>query len=168
MDERQKRKKLSAGQIAEISRKLLVLKAFIPKSFARKPRRLEEIDRWKATELRQFLLYSGKLVLRGTLRQELYDHFMTFSIAMCILACPRIAQMHSEYAHNLLKYFVGQAHILYGKEFLVYNVHCLLHIASDVEQFGSLDNFSAFRFENYLHKIKKLVGYVQENRQWCR
>ena len=64
---------------AEISRKLLDLKAYIPNVFARKPRGLNIIDRRKATELRQFLLYSGKLALKGILRRDLYDHFMVLS-----------------------------------------------------------------------------------------
>jgi len=35
------------------------------------------------------------------------------------------------------------------------NLHTLLHICSDVQKYGSVDNFSAFRFENYMSNIKK-------------
>ena len=38
-----------------------------------------------------------------------------------------------------------------------YNVHVLPHLAEDAMQFGQLDNFSAFPFENYLHRLKRLV-----------
>ena len=41
--------------------------------------------------------------------------------------------------------------------FLVYNVHALLDIASDVEAFGCLDQCSTFPFENYLQQLKRLV-----------
>ena len=40
---------------------------------------------------------------------------------------------------------------------LVYNVHMLLHLSSGVKNFGSLDECSAFPFENYMHQLKQLV-----------
>ena len=43
--------------------------------FARQPRRLQELDRWMATEFRQFLLYTGPLVLKGIVSKELFQHF---------------------------------------------------------------------------------------------
>ena len=97
--------KLSAGQEEEISRRLKDLKPSIPGIFPRKPRGLDIIDRWKATELRQFLLYAGKLVLEDILRRELYNHFMVLSIAMCILVCPQKAVVHNNYAHDFVGVF---------------------------------------------------------------
>ena len=46
---------------------------------------------------------------------------------------------------------------LYGPGFLVCNVHCLIHLATDVKRFGCLDVFSAFPFENHLKMLKHLV-----------
>lgn len=42
--------KLSIGQIDQISLKMITLKRYIRREFARKPCHLAEIDRWKATE----------------------------------------------------------------------------------------------------------------------
>ena len=149
--------RMSVLQIEQISSRLLDLKQCVPSTFARKPRSLKEVDRWKATEYRQFLLYTGKIVLKGILRSDLYDHFMIFSVAISILASPQLVQRYREYAHNLLVYFVSQCSHLYGDEFLVYNVHSMVHLAADVEELGSLDQYNAFMFENYLQHLKKLV-----------
>lgn len=40
---------------------------------------------------------------------------------------------------------------------MIYTVHNLIHLNNDTKQFGPLDSFSAFPFENYLHSLKKLL-----------
>lgn len=152
-----KETKLSAGQICEISSALLKLRKSIPNVFARKPRSLLEIDRWKATELRLFLVYIGKLVLKNILRKELYDNFLIFSVAISILVSPALVSKHSAYAHNLLLCFVDQCRHLYGAEFLTYNMHSMTHLANEAVEHGSLDCCAAFRFESYLYQMKKMV-----------
>ena len=145
--------RMSAQQITEASSRLHNLKQAIPSVFARKPRGIEEMDYWKATEFRQLLLYTGQIVLKGLLRGDLYDHFVVFSVAISILVSPTLIQSQID-ASDLLTYFVKQSRCLYGPKVLVYNVHSLLHIADDAKE---LDEFSAFPFENHLHHIKKLV-----------
>ncbi|XP_069192203.1 uncharacterized protein [Procambarus clarkii] len=56
---RNKNVKLCARQVDEISQRLIQLTQFVPMHFARKPRSLSEVDRWRATEYRQLLLYTG-------------------------------------------------------------------------------------------------------------
>ena len=149
--------KMSAGQVETVSHKLLELKPFVPCTFARKPRSLLDVDRWKATEFRQFLLYTGKIALKGILRHDLYEHFLVLSVASSILICPSLAQSFKDYAKQLMKYFVEQSKFLYGDEFMVYNVHSMIHLADEVETFGCLDACSSFPFENYMQKLKKMV-----------
>jgi len=56
--------KFSAAHANEISMNILVLGKSLPNIFARKPRTLMDIDRWKATEFTLFLLYIGKIALK--------------------------------------------------------------------------------------------------------
>jgi len=75
---------------------------------------------------------------------------MLLSVAIRILACPEFALHFCDYANELLLLFVNEADKLYGNEIYVYNVHCLIHLASDVRNLGALDEFSAGPFENKL------------------
>lgn len=54
---------LSANVVNRMSEHMKELRPDIPTEFARKPRSFREIDRWKAAEFRQFLLYTGPVIL---------------------------------------------------------------------------------------------------------
>ena len=154
--------RLNRKVICDLSFRLLRLKEFVPVEFARKPRSLDEVMRWKATEFREFMLYSGMLVLRHILSDDLYQHFMLLFVSMRILVSQQLSQLYCDYAHELLVKFVSDAAVLYGNDILVYNVHCLVHLANDVKRLGCLEDFSAFTFENKLGQLKKLVHKPQQ------
>lgn len=103
-----KKRKLSQRQCQLISRRLTGLRRYIPECFARKPRSLDEVDRWKATEFRQFMLYTGRIVLRNILTDDAYKHFLIFNIPMSILVSRHVVQLeeHVKYAEDLLTHFV--------------------------------------------------------------
>ena len=115
------------------------------------------MDRWKATEFRLFLLYTGPAILLGTLSDAFYKNFLLFFVSIYCLASPSYCQTYCDYAHNLLCLFVKNFGELYGRDMLVYNVHGLVHLAGDVKRFGSLENFSAFPFDSFLGKLKKML-----------
>lgn len=70
----------------EISNKLESLRPFTACEFNRKPQRLDELERWKATELRFFLFYAGPIVLRGSLPSGLHTNFLALHCAVTILS----------------------------------------------------------------------------------
>ena len=151
---------LSDSDIQKISQRLIHLKTYVPRDFSRNPRHFRKVQRlWKATELRQFLLYTGPVVLLGILPQHLYTHFLYLHIAISILVNPILCknEYYLNYADALLKDFVNNFQVNYKERNMTFNVHNLLHIDSDVRNFGSLDEFSAYRFENHIGKIKQLV-----------
>lgn len=122
--------------------------------FARLPRSILEVEYWKATEFRIFLLYIGPLALR-LIPKSYYLHFMLLHTAIRILATPHLCQTYNYLARNLLQKFVRNYGNLYGEEYISHNVHNLVHLVDDVIKFGCLDNFSSFMFENYMHTLKK-------------
>lgn len=148
--------RLSRRSINRISNLLILLRNTTPSDFVRKPRSLKDVKQWKAIEFRNFLLYTGPVVLRYILKKDMYHHFLTLHAAITILIRPDLCQNeYIDYAEALLRNFVQSFEILYGKQYISHNVHNLLHLCADVRIYGSLDNFSAFRFENYMMTIKR-------------
>ena len=86
----------------------------------------------------------------------MYQHFLLLHVAITILCSPRLHHRYCDYAENLLVVFVQNFHAIYG-DFLVYNVHSLIHLASDVRKYGPLPQISAFPFENFLYRLKKQI-----------
>lgn len=148
--------KLSAATINAISQSLMDLRTCIPLEFNRKPRSLNEIKMWKATEFRQLLFYTGPLVLKRYLNKDRYLNFLSLHVGLSILASPKHINL-IEYSSELLKYFVRTFQTLYDIKNTSHNVHNLLHLTEDVKLNGSVDNFSAFDFENCLQSILKYV-----------
>lgn len=149
--------KLPSIKISKISELLIEQKKNIPSEFIRKPRTLQELKRYKATEFRQFLCYTGPLVLKSELSCDKYLNFLCLHVSTIILSHMEYLNKNGNYAHDLLKYFVRTFIFLYGEQYASHNIHNLLHIYEDSKIFGILEKFSAFPFENYLQKLKKLI-----------
>lgn len=148
--------RLPSWKIKKLSSALLQIKKFITNDFPRKPRGVEEVARWKATEFQQFLLYTGPIVLENILSKDCYRHFLTLSISMRIL----LSSDHSKYvnySNQLLHYFVNNFQKLYGCHLVSHNIHGLLHLVDDYINHGPLDNCSTFPFENYMKDLKGML-----------
>lgn len=151
--------RLCSKDVQIISDRLKALRNCVPNDFMRKPRSLDCIKYWKATEFRQFLLYTGCVVLKDILSHDAYYNFLTLHVTISILVNPTI-QHHPEYityASELLNHFVTSFEKIYGARYVSYNVHNLLHLSNDVKEYGSLDSFSAFPFESFICSLKNLI-----------
>ena len=151
--------KLCRSAISRINEEMEASRKFIPSEFARKPRSLDYACKWKATELRLFLLYVGPIVLKGIIPRDYFHHFMLLSSAIRILCSEDCLSDDNlfDYAKKLLRKFVETWQSTYPDTSIVYNVHSLIHLPDDVKRTGTLDSWSAFRYENYLGKLKRLI-----------
>lgn len=145
--------KLSQIEIEELNNRLLTFKRsnIIPKEFARVPRTLEEIGRWKGSELKQFRKYTGSVLLRGILPEKVYNNFLVFHVASRYVNDPEAVQDIDvmQYCTRLFKIFIGDAKKIYGQQFLCNNAHKLYHFSYYALVHGVAQNFSAEDFENY-------------------
>ena len=108
--------RLSFQQRSNISDHLDSLHGKLPSEFARQPRSLLHLDRWKATELRQFLLYTGPVVLRGIVSDSMYRHFLALSVSVSIMlnSSEKVRSAYLDYAQQLIVYFVNRCEHVYG------------------------------------------------------
>lgn len=133
------------------------IRRYVPSEMSRKPRSLSDVERWKASEFRFLLLYSGPVVLKSRISNRLVDNFMVLHAAMSMLCSPSSLTQLLEYAQKLLVHFVKVFTAIYGDHAVSLNVHCLVHVADDARVHGSVHGYSAFPFENYMPRLKKYV-----------
>lgn len=152
---------LPSHTIKTLDEKLISISKYIPEEFQRNPNTrnhpIKDVNRWKATELRQCILYTGIVLFRNQVHSDVYYHFLELSVALRILLTENIEKQYNDYAKNLLRHFVIKFGDMYGSCYVSHNIHALIHIASDAEKYGSLEKISAFPFENFMQPIKKKV-----------
>jgi hypothetical protein len=150
--------RLGPRSVKELNLKIVSMINYIPKEFHRKPRSLNEIDNFKATEFRMLLLYTGIPALNDVLPVSKYKHFLLLQCAAYVLLSESADNREwNDFAKCLLRKFVSNVPKLYCQEFLIYNVHNLLHIHEDALNFGNLNKVDCFPFEDFIQKLKKVV-----------
>lgn len=130
-----------------ITQQIVFLSPYIPKEFQRKPRGIDELPRWKATEYRKFALYYGPLVLKDHVHDDFYNEFLLFHVAYRLISTPRHYQENVDMADKLLQKFVINFEKFYGECSVVFNVHSLLHLGMHASKYGIISNFCAYYFE---------------------
>lgn len=87
---------------------------------------------------------------------QLYDHFLLLHEAIRCLSYASPTSVQFRFAEKALRIFVLRSETLYGKGFVTYNTHGLLHLVDDAKNLnGPLDSFSAFPYENNMRIFRK-------------
>lgn len=161
--------RLSATMKAELTRRTMMIKKDIPDEFPRKMRSTEEWSKYKAVELKFFSLYAAAIVLKKLVPEEIYNHFLLFTVASRLLS-DKNRNINIAEARKYYTTFVEQASTLYGSTFVSLNIHNLIHVSDDVEKTGcSLSDLSAFPFESYLGSVSSVIRSANNIvAQYCR
>lgn len=150
--------RMSASNVKLLNMRLNALRSCIPNCFARLPRSTADINRYKATELRQILLYTCRIIFKGLMASDShFHHLCALNAGCCLLVDPITARTENTRAEQLLISFCEQAQTLYGTAFMVYNVHSLLHLPRIAMVHGSLESVSAYNFESHLGILKRSI-----------
>ncbi|KAE8738901.1 hypothetical protein FOCC_FOCC015602 [Frankliniella occidentalis] len=133
------------------------LRKYCPVDFNRKPRSLHYFKSFKCTELRRIALYDGILAFKDLIDTNIYKHFLLLHCAVYILSSKSLFAEFRDLAIELLRTFVSHSPAIYGHSFVVYNVHSLIHLVQECDRGLTLDEISAFKFENQLKTIKQTL-----------
>ncbi|XP_022111612.1 uncharacterized protein LOC110990825 [Acanthaster planci] len=132
-----------------------------PAEVMRIARSLSNRRYWKAHEWRAWLLHYSPSVLKHVLPFTYYAHWMTLVTAVYILSKNCVDHTMINQAEVLLVKFVLEFEDLYGKEYMTYNVHQLIHMADSVRNWGPLWSISCYAFESMNHKLGKMISGTQ-------
>ncbi|KAK3913057.1 Halomucin [Frankliniella fusca] len=125
------------------------IKPVTPSDFAKRPRILQRNgNKLKGTELRRLLLYDGLRVFKH-LNANIFQNYLPLQCVIYILSSEFLRE-YLDIANDIIQEFVSHSRRGFGRHFVVYNVHSLRHIVEESEDHGTLSDFDAFKYENYL------------------
>lgn len=128
-----------------------------PEEFSRSPRSIcSHRNYWKATELKQWLLYYSLPILKTKLSPLYWHHYSLLVCAMHILLRDQITNNQLSVTEMMLEDFCSIFKELYQEVNCTHNVHLLTHLIKYVKLWGPLWTHSAFCFENKNGLIKNL------------
>lgn len=147
--------KLHYVVIGLISDVFVFLRPYCPNDFNRKPQSLKYFKSFKCTELRRIVLYDGILAFKDFVDDNIYRHFLLLHCSSYIMSSKTLFAAHRETVVEMLKSFISHSAVIYGREFVVYCVHSLIHLPNECDGGFTLDDLTAFKYENRLKSIKE-------------
>lgn len=115
----------------------------------RLPRKVDDCEKFKASEFYDWLLTYLIPVLGQFMKSQYLEHFILLISAMEILLSNKILKTELLQAEIMLKKFVRDVQKLYSFKFLTYNLHQLLHFCLYTSRWGPLGSLTAFPFEDF-------------------
>lgn len=154
---RNPRCRMAASKVQLLNQRLEFIRPFISRQiFARRPRSTKELHDYKFTELRQMLLYTGKVLFIDLMPSDAqYQHLVDFNCYAALLVDTRTAKSCFESQSYMAKKVVKGFIRIYGEAFMSYSPHTILHFPKVASQFGGVESVSAYPFENALGSYKQ-------------
>jgi predicted metallopeptidase len=128
-------------------------------NYSMNPRPIGELQKFKAKDFRNYLLYYIVPCFKGELPEKCMKNFQLLSAAIYILLGDNITAESVRFAKSKLMEFVKEFESLYGKQRVTMNIHLITHIPILVQLSGPLWAQSAFFFEsNNGNLVKSIKG----------
>ena len=112
------------------------------------PRSIKLAGQWKASELKNFLLYCSIYVLRDILTANILRHWCLLVNSTFLLLGESINAQNISESERMLDTFIADVFKICSAEHASYKVHQLSHLATCVRRCGPLWLTSCFTFES--------------------
>jgi hypothetical protein len=120
----------------------------LPIETARSTRSINERANYKANEWRTLLFYLAVPLFKSLLPANYFKNFIKYIIFMRLLCQESISVEEIDDSQMLINSFCKEFQNLYGDTYMSYNLHAHLHLPNQVLNFGPLNKYSCFTFEN--------------------
>ena len=138
--------------------KYSVNKLRLPSEFKRTIRPLDQLEFFKANELKAWLFYVGPALFSGSINERLYERFLLFSYGIRLLM---LSRKYVKEGKKHIEEFLNSTKSDYTEFVFTANVHALSHLAWQFENFGPLWTTSGMMFESANHLLSsKFTGTV--------
>jgi hypothetical protein len=115
------------------------------------------MGKFKATEFRTILKYTGVVAFDSIIDGNIYKNFLLLHAAFTILAGP-VCVRYNRLAREFILEFLRNSKSQYSAKFFSYNVHSLSHLWEDVlNQRLPLSAIDCFPFENFFVQLKSAI-----------
>ena len=137
----------------------------VPDFITRITRSTECFRKWKANELRSFVLYYSPIILKECMKEEYFQHWMLLVHSLYLLLKDNISKTDIAKAEIMLKMFCRDFSRLYKADHYTYYVHNLLHLPLSVQRYGPLWSNAAFQFESFNGTLAKFIHGTKHQAQ---
>lgn len=129
----------------------------VPDFLTRVPRSTDCFSKWKANELRSFLLYFSLIILSQCMSVRHFQHWMLLVSSFYLLLQDSVSMNDLGRAKIMMNMFCRQFPDLYHPQYYTYYMHNLLHLHVICERNGPLWCNSAFQFESFNGTLAKFI-----------
>ena len=138
----------------------VLMKQAPPDQFTRAPRCMKShMKYWKASKLKQWLLYYSLSLLQNNLLDIHWLHFSLLVSTMHILLKDSVTFSELDAAEIIINDFLKLFPVIYGKTNCTHNVHILSHVPTYVHLWCPLWTHSPFCFKNKKRFRKKSFSW---------